>query len=471
MTHRIRSILFLAFALLFIISAPTVVFYSLGWRIDWTHRKIIKTGAMYFKVWPKSVDIYLNGKLKKKTDFFFGSALIENLIPKRYGIEIKKEGFQSWKKTLEVQENIATEEKNIILIPDHPNYTMLNQNVEKFFFSPDEKKVIFLKKNKDIPSNWSLEVLDIDKNIKSYLIDRKNILKDEAELTNLKFSQDSKKILIETTVVSKNKAGGLSEKINYYILDLQSPLSFSALIFLTSKNEEVYFNPADPEKMFWLKSGNLNEIDLVKNNFSPSPLKNIIAFAATNNNIYYLDKSGSLFRDNFSFSQQEKLNITPFSLKNGMDYKIIASNSRIFLREGNSLYQFNPGTENLKIISDSMKNQTVSMDFKKIAYFNDNEIWVLFIEENYGQPQRKAGEKLFITRFSEKIDKVYWFTDDYLVFNSGNKIKAAEIDDRDRINIFDLGEYDKPDIFWSRASKKLYYLSANNFYVSDRLAP
>jgi len=223
--------------------------------------------------------------------------------------------------------------------------------------------------------------------------------------------------------------------------------------------------------MFWLKSGNLNEIDIASGKSSPLALKNIVSFLAINNNVYYLDKSGFLFKNNLSFSQPEKLNTTPLSLNGKENYRIIASGGKVFVGEDNNLYQLNLQTKKFDIISDSVKDQKISSDLRKMVYFNDNEIWVLFIEENLGQPRKEAGEKTFITRFSEKIDKVYWLTDDYLVFNSGNKIKIAEIDDRDRINIFDVGEYDKPDIFWSRISNKLYYSSENNLYVSEKLAP
>ena len=134
MTRRTRTLLFSFFIILFILITPLTVLYSLGWRIDWKSKKIIQTGAFYFKVWPKNCQVYLNEELEKKTDFFFGSALIENLLPKKYNVEIKKEGFQSWRKSLKIKERTATEAKNIILIPEKPNFTLTAKNVEKFFF-------------------------------------------------------------------------------------------------------------------------------------------------------------------------------------------------------------------------------------------------------------------------------------------------------------------------------------------------
>ena len=84
MTKRIRFFLFLSFIILFIVITPLIVFYSLGWRFDWKTKKITQPGIFYFKIYPKNVEVYINGELKKKTDFFFGSALIEDLMPNKY---------------------------------------------------------------------------------------------------------------------------------------------------------------------------------------------------------------------------------------------------------------------------------------------------------------------------------------------------------------------------------------------------
>jgi len=42
-----------------------------------------------------------------------------------------------------------------------------------------------------------------------------------------------------------------------------------------------------------------------------------------------------------------------------------------------------------------------------LAYFSEHEANVLFLEDDNNQPRKKAGESLFITRFSEKIQSVF----------------------------------------------------------------
>ena len=453
MTYRIRTILFLSLLILFLIIAFLTVFYSMGWRFDWKTRKITQPGIFYFKIWPRSVQVYLDGKLKDKTDFFFGSILIENLLSKEYEVEIKKEGFHAWKKTLEIKKGEVTETKNIVLIPENPNFTIITDEVNDFFFSPDGKKIVLKESwlasqsSPGASEGWSLKLFEIDKNVKSHLINEDDILEDEVELFDLKFSADSNKVLLEL---------GIEEKINYYLLEIdESPPVLTSLGFLEW-----------PEQAF---------LD------SATELENVITFFISNKDIYYLDTTG------FVFKNQERLNLIPFEVKEETEYEITVLNSYVFLQENSILYIFDRDKKSFEKFFEPIKGFKSSPDFQKMVYFNDYEIWVLFLEKKYDQPQKEAGEKLFITRFSEKIDNLFWYTSHYLIFNVGDKIKVVEIDDRDKINIVDLTEFSsvaksygesseasseggkEPKIFWS--NKKLYILSEKNLYVSEELTP
>ncbi len=488
MTRRTRKILFLFLLILFLIAAPLTVFYSLGWRLDWKTKKVIQPGVFYFKVWPRSAEVYLDGGLKEKTDFFFGSVLIENLLSKKYDVEIKKQGFHSWKKTLEIKKREVTEAKNIVLIPQNPNFTVLTKEIEEFFFSPDKEKIILKEvSNKDSKSQgWALKLFEIDKKVKSHLIDETDISKEKVHLFDLKFSPDSNKILLEL---------GLKEKVNYYLLEINKvPALLTSLDFLNSDVKKVYFHPKNHQKLLVLlaltsetgeETRALSEIDLIDKKISLPVLENLITCSILNESIYYLDASGFLFKTDLSFNQEERLNIIAFPLKEEAKYKITISNSRILLEENDILYIFDGNKKSFQKLFEPVKNFKFSPDSQKLVYFNDYEIWVLFLGKKYDQPQKEAGEKLFITRFSEKIDEIFWYTNHYLIFNAGDKIKIVEIDDRDKINIVDLAEFKdynpptasshasgaspSPEIFWG--NKKLYILSEENLYVSEELTP
>ncbi len=487
MTKSTRTILFIFLAILFFLLAPLIVLYSLGWRMDWKNKKITQPGIFYFKIWPKNSIIYLNGKLEKKTDFFFGSALLENLMPGKYEVEIKKDGFYPWKKILEIKKREVTEAKNIILAPEGTNFNNLSKNIENFYFSPDEKKIVFQEitnnQNGNNSEDWALKLFELEKNIKSHLIDKKDISKENVKLIDLKFSPDSKRIILETEV---------KESIRYYILPTEQgteqSIKVSPLDFLEQDIEKVFFSPKNSQKLLVMtgsidgETSFLKEADLIDKKISSPLLENIVTFSIFNNNIYYLDSAGFLFNDDLSFNKKEKLNLTPLPVKKETGYKITVYNSYIFLQKNEILYIFDENKKSFQKIFEPVKNFQISPETDKFVFFNDYEIWVFFLEKGNDQPQKEAGDRIFITRFSEKIGDIFWLTNHYLIFNLGNKIKIAEIDDRDKINIFDLSpsqsngdvssyEFVEPKIFWNETYKKIFLLSEKNFYVSEKLGP
>jgi len=228
MKKKSRTILFIICIFLFVLVAPVAILYSQGYRIDFEENKISQTGGLYFKILPKQAEVYLGCELEKKTDFFFGSALIENLLPGEYQIEVKKEGYHSWQKTLEIKEKQVAEAKNIVLFPEDPGIKVLIREVEDFWFSPDQKKIILLEEDK--PSSptslspeessvkeksqygWALKLYETEKNIKSHLIDKTIISLGIVELLDVEFSEDSKEITLKV---------GVDETIKHYNLNLE----------------------------------------------------------------------------------------------------------------------------------------------------------------------------------------------------------------------------------------------------------
>ena len=256
MTKRIRSVLFSICVILFVLTAPSVIFYSQGYRFDFETRKIVQTGGIYLRTSQRNAEIYLNGKLKDTTSIFTNSCLIENLLPKTYSIEIKKEGYHTWQKNLEVKEKQVAEAKNVLLIQQNPDFFLV--------------------------------------------------------------------------ATSTKEIGGIVSVI---------------------------------------------------------------------------------------------------------------------------------------------KPSATSSDKNRLIEFNDHEIWILFTEIRDDQIFRDSKEKVFLTRFSGAIGRVFWFGDYYLIFNVDNKIKIAETDDRDRLNIIDLVEFESPEIFWDGENNRLYVLSEEKLYLTENLLP
>ncbi len=468
-----KTILFIFLLSLFCVIAPLTVFYSLGWRFDWINKRVTQPGIFYFKIWPKSSQIYINGSQEKKTDFFFGSALIDNLTPKKYVIEIKKDGFFSWKKTLEITKGEATEAKNILLFPVENKFNIISNQTNNFFVSQDEKKAIIQEfvETSTNKSSWFLNNFDIARNLKVPVLSADDLAKINPQKTaaplkliNVKFSFDSNKILLETS---------LAKNVSFYLLELdKTPI---ALNYINLPNpeiiQEVYFNPENNQQILFLQSNSIFKKDLTSKTIPALVKNNIVYFYATEKNIFYIDNAGFLTKTDFGFLQDQKLNTSPIKLADNADYKIYSLNSYVFLKENNTLYELNNKTSAFDDIISPFKNGDFSRDGKKFVYFTDNEIWILFLTDSYEQPEKKAGEKISLARFSSDLNNIFWLNDYYLIFSEGNKIKIAEIDNRDSVNIYDIGDYSNPKIFWSADNRELFTQSGNDFYYLLNLAP
>lgn len=420
MTWKTRKILFFLFLLIFFLSAPLIILYYQGYRFDFKKKSLTQTGGLFLKVTPKQAEIYINNKLVRKTDFFFGSALIENLLPKKYLVEVKKNGYFPWRKELEIKEKEVTEAKNIILFPQNPNFQLLLNDIKNLWFSPDGRKIIVYENPTPAESGWTLKLYDLEKNLKSHLIGESDISIKGADLMSLEWSEDSKEIYLDVVVKEQNKN---------FVLNLEK------------------MPPVLTEK----------EV--------ATSTKNIVTSQTFNGDNYYLDNFGNLYKNG------EKLTEKPFPVKAETEYKLRVFPEKIFLSEDKTLYLFNPDSKIFEKFFEGINNLKISPDGKKLAYFSDSEIWVLFLKEKLTPPLKKAGEKILLVRFSEKIENAFWLNSDYLIFNAGDKIKITEIDERDKLNIVDLIEFKKPKIFFNQTDKKLYVLSEEKLFQSSPLLP
>jgi len=393
-----RKFLFSFFLFLFLVFGPTLIFYSLGYRIDFEKKKITKTGGIFIKALPKEVEVSIDGKMKKKTDPFFGSLLIENLLPKKYKVKVEKEGYFPWEKELEVEEEKVSEAKNLILFPKNLSFYQILNGIDQFWILPNGRELVLKEKEGE---KWVLKSYSLEKKLKSYLVSQDDFGK-ETEFLELNFGEPDQ---IEITVKIKGE-------IKNFVLDLKkSPPQ------IKEKGEEKI-----PE--------------------------NAICFKKFGRDFYFFDKSGYLFKG------EEKLNEEPLNLTENCRLKIF--DGLIFLESKGNLYFLKEGK--FEKIFENLKGIEVSPDSKKVAIFSDYEIWIF-----------KNGKIEFLNRFSEKIEKLYWFNENYLIFLSGGKIKISELDKRDKINVYELAEISGENFCFDQENKRIYFKRNDAIFESDPL--
>jgi len=113
-----RKFFFYFLAVVFLFLGPVVVAYSFGYRLDFKTGLIEKTGGIFLKSNVSNASVFLNGLFEKETSFISGGVLLPEIYPGTYLVRIEKGGFSPWSKPVQVEPELVTEIRNILLIPE-----------------------------------------------------------------------------------------------------------------------------------------------------------------------------------------------------------------------------------------------------------------------------------------------------------------------------------------------------------------
>lgn len=115
--QRNRLIIFFAAVIFVALGAFAVIRWAKGYRP--TINGLTKgTGLLAANSFPKGAEVYINSRLTTATDDTL------NLEPGEYYIEIKKDGFHTWAKTIIIKEELVVQ-TNATLFPTAPSLTPL----------------------------------------------------------------------------------------------------------------------------------------------------------------------------------------------------------------------------------------------------------------------------------------------------------------------------------------------------------
>lgn len=470
MSKKSKVIIFFILVALFLTTLFFSLLYAQGYRIDIKNGKMTQTGGIFVKIIPVRAEVKVGDLSPKATNLFWGSLLIENLLPSVYKVSAQKQGLQKWVKKLNVKEKTVTEAKNIILFPKKLAFNKLSDGEINAYLSGDKNTAIFVESKKLFSpvspdeivkqTGKSLKLYDIQRKIKSQLIslNKFNFGADNPQILNITLSADNQKALIEIAA---------AEKVKYFILNLASGSpKLIPLNFLPKNTLNVYFASPSGSKLFistpqkrgGVKAKSLSEINVVGIKINSSPIiSGFIAFALNNQNIYWLSQKGWLFQKKLSGGKTEKLNQAPFQVEKGeILYRLLAQKNNIALIEGKSLFLLDKKSGVFEKELENVSKTAFWAGGEKIAISGEHEIWLY------------AGkEKIFLTRISQKIKNIFWLNPNYILFNTDKGIDIIETDNRDKPQIWQISDIAAEKMFFNQKNKEIYLLNKDRFLASD----
>ena len=446
MTKKTRLIILLFCIVCFLLIAPILVAYSMGYRFDFDKDKIVATGGIYVRSFPAADQIIVDSGIAEKPGLFGSSVFVQSLLPKNHTVSIKKSGYYDYYKTLPVLENQVTKIENVLLIKKNIKFTDISEKIDYFSIAPNNQNIItatystksttfeyFSLNSKNTPKTFSVPVA--------------------GTLENIKWSDDSNEALIDVKTAINDY---------YYLFNstLQKP-SATRLSYLDKTSQQIYFSQQNSESILYIKNQKLYS---AKGNVSLPIISNVISFRISGTNITWLSSKGVLSNSDFSGKLVNAITLKNFPVDNKKIYKIISLYGTTFLQEDSALFELNPTTKIFELVEVPLTNYKIltSGDGKNLIYWNPEKIYLYSLET-----------KKFAQLFSgSQITACQWFNNDYIIFTSGDKVIISEIDYRGNINSIALPQaFNSPQMFFNPSDNKIYVLNQKTLSSSEKITP
>lgn len=467
MTTRKRRILFFISVLFFIILTPILVEYSRGLRFDFRNWQFVETGGFFFKIYaPTEAHIAIDDKPIKTTSAFsyFNNAFIQNLAPEIYKVNISKDGYQDWEKSLRIEPELVTEAQNVVLIPkdiEAEKYSNDKEKIKKFFYSFDNKYLALVKYNDK--NQTVLSVIDLGSNKETEIF----ISKDIISLDLYDWQKDGAKIALYS-----------SDKHSYFIVNVldgkaQDITTLFSKQFINKGIDSIKFGPQS--NVFLLEDGSLYVLNTISKVLTVLK-KDVVSIDADGEAVYYLLGPDLVFAkayfDGKALISDQIMGTIKFKTGKEPILNIsVIDAGQIFVHEKVSglLVEFFGNDNTFRKIDDGVTDFSLSGDKKKVLYRTNGELWAYYNDDIKIQPYKYIGEKEMVVKLpKDEILSAQWFqTDTHLFYSFANSVKFTELDDRDRRNVFHIIDFTNPQLFYDPIDAKLYILSSEVLYLVD----
>jgi hypothetical protein len=435
MTIQFRRKLLAFFILLFIVFGAGIVLYSQGYRLDMGTFSVTKIGAIYIESYQNPITIYLNDTVyKDKTGILTKGTLISSVIPKKYQLTIRKDGFYDYQKNIEVLPSQVVRFFNVLLVPKEIASTTIvltsstNQTID------------------DITSSAILTHLSTAKGTQWFLYP----LTQSATQASSTTSTPLAKTLAS---VSRQKFGS--------VLLYNSP---SQLLATTSAGmykittgaktaSQLIANNSFFAYAYTMQDGNL--LSVVPQP-QPAPTTTPLKTAVKTKQIKDTNPLASLTRININSGASTTLSfVQPHKVK---DIQLITEKDNLiaFITVDKSLILFNTDKNTETIISKNVVSALFSPDNNKLLYREPNgKTHIYFIKNELETADARAGDDIILSLNNiSAIHTILWYQDSaHLLLFYPSHITLAEMTKKQPNNQFTL---------WRETYNKTFYANDTN---------
>lgn len=452
MKKRTRTLFFILFFVMFLISVPLVVFYAQGYRWDFERRSLVKTGALSIGAQPHAAEILVEGRVEGSISFLSPNVFVSHLIPQEYNIEVRRQGYHSWSKVLPVKQGEVTEALHVRLYPQEPLREQLAQEVRAFFPQEEGRAALFVARDTAAgEQNLSLILFQPETNDRISL----GPVQSPSEIKRIVWADESERFFLVREVRGK---------IRFETGETKAPYTISPITSIPSLLQERALMP-DARFMFMRDtaflyaalpvSKNTDAQEIFRINLSSQQLegplaRDIRAIALHKNAFYVLEGSSRmLVRYNKDFTDRQVLTREgPRQDRCELSY----SAGNIFALCRGDLFLFEEETNVFGTIASEVQFFHPAPDGMKVIIARTNEVLLYWLEENARSPRHKKGDMELILRLSRTVEEIIWLHSPYAYIGvvSSDMFRIVELDSRDGLNIVPYRDISVPLVWLGR---------------------
>ncbi len=468
MNFRYRLLIIIPLFIIFVIAAPALILYGEGYRYDWQNKRLGRTGNFFIDSSPREATILLNNQSLKgpwyQKWFIHKKILgmpdiqgatptvINNLLPNKYDITIKKTGYRPWHKILEIKPQTTTNTGRVNLFLEKFNPRLITKDPIIFLSPIDNGRQAVYATYQSTTKISTIKLLKTDPNV--------SLAEDVAQIPG-KISDIQKtnnNLIIKT-------AG------NFYLLNLSYPKDVFLINTLVSgvqkillANNTIY---AQAGNKIYAVDVNNKKISLIFDLNQIYAKKFILQDWIIKNAYLLIVKESS--RD----SWLEKINIASDVKKYNLQSVVFSlalpnegfkinseqiNDDLVVLNNAQKMIVADTTQKtNYLIYNNNTNNIVVRQNEKDVLLANDFEVYLISLIKNTNDIWK--ANAVLLNRGSEKIKKIIWSTNNsYCLSISNLNIDVVELDDRGGRNIYNLLTADSIQNVWFGASPDYLYL-------------
>ncbi|OGX04799.1 MAG: hypothetical protein A3G87_08620 [Omnitrophica bacterium RIFCSPLOWO2_12_FULL_50_11] len=453
-----RRIVFYLFLTVFLIGAPLIVFYALGYIYKPGEEKgIVKTGVVYLSSAPPGATIYVG----KRRYYEKTPATIRELLAGEYPIKLVLKDYIPWIQSVSVEQGKATVLDKILLRPRKKNMTRLTERRYQRLIPIALTEYLLLERGTAL---GQMEVYSWEKDVTWPMLPKSVLSK--AKVTKVYTEEDSPYAILRAA----DKGG---ERYLWTKLSKEREKAQDITDLFVEKPDKIDWPPGQSRYLFSFHGNYLNRLDLDSMTVMPKFAEQIQGYGFSARELYVLQGEDTFARVDFAGKSVKSLmkDSSLFQILFGADdffsIHVFSDDLILFLGDDGKLV-----TNRLpyELVERGVLGFDIEKREQRLVIWTQDSLGVIDFSSDVkrGDIFQRGPQLRWVYKEGRDIKDAFWvYQDAYILFQDRNDVFLLELETLGNPNLYELLAVKKhAPVHYVEKTGRLYYLDEK----SGRLA-